>query len=55
MLDSKNCQIVSRDSDHVVVGKECELYEYCISSDTWSALCDHEIPVSNFALTVYQS
>ena len=39
----------------MIVGSESELHEYKVSKDTWYALCEHEIPVTDFALVVYRS
>lgn len=44
-----------KNGHHVIIGNEFELYDYDVAYDTWSALCDHELPVSKFSLAVHQS
>ena len=48
-------QMVCLDNGHVIVGNESELHEYDVSKDTWYALHEHELPVTNFTLAVYRS
>ena len=55
-MSTKNrSQMVCLDNGHVIIGNESELHEYDVSKDTWYALHEHELPVTNFALAVYRS
>lgn len=46
---------LNKNGHHVIISNAFELYDYDVACDTWSALCDHEIPVSKFGLAVHQS
>ena len=47
--------MVCLDNGQVVVGNESELHRYDTSKDTWYAFHEHELPVKDFTLAVYQS
>ena len=57
ITDSASFQIACLDDNghHVIIGSEFNIFDFDVANDTWSELCEHEIPSSRFALTVYQS
>ena len=55
LYDYYRTAYLNKNGHHVIIGNQFELYDYDVACDTWSALCDHEIPVSKFGLAVHQS
>ena len=55
MSTGGRCQMVCLDNGQVAVGNESELHRYDTSKNTWYAFHEHELPVKDFALAVYQS
>ena len=55
LYDYYRTAYLNKNGHHVIIANEFELYDYDVACDTWSALCDHEIPVSKFGLAVHQS